>query len=1218
MDISAPLIHFSPRFQRAVNVRYDLRNSDTIERYIPTFSALQALESVLKGTNSQATQRAHVLYAAYGSGKSLFAICLASLLENSPILEKSNRRLLDRIADSAAHVASSVEAYFESKQRLLPVVLSGDEGNFATAMIRALVRSLNDSELRDIQFNSRFTSALHILAHWDTSYPEAIRSLAHILATEARIELNDLKRSLELRDEAALNLFAEIYPRLTAGSQFERFSYEDTPEKVYQDIAAQLPDYGYTGIVVIWDEFGRYLEGRTAQVFSGEAALLQNFAEACNHSDTQQIHLVLFTHKELQSYANNLPKQYQQEWSRIEGRFQKHNITSDPNVAYRLVQASLEHPQPSIIQALLAPRLNEFVKQSADYAIFPSLDELAIQRLILRSYPLHPLSIFALVRLSNKIAQNERTMFTFLTVDEPNALQGLLSRLDIHNGQFIRLDALWDYFEEAIRADVGVGGAHRIWSGVVNALDKVTQDDLEAHALIKSLGVMLICSDGGSVRPTKEILSWATGKDEDETVNILQNLRRRKAVIERKVDGYWTFTSGSDVDFEQKLSQTLERLNPSQLQLRRLLESLYPAPATVARRYNQAHAITRYFQGIYRWADEINDAPWDTLMEQMGNMDGLVVYTLITDILEIEIAQKAITNNQRVVYVHPIEPLTQLRDLLRELYALQELSNDPQLKQHEDRERVRRELEWLTEDASLRLERELTLLLDPRKGNTHWIAVDGHSNVARFYEVTNSNHPASILSEVCQRVFSNTPVLNSEGLNKQSPTAQQLRAAEKLIEALFSGVELPMMGLEGNGPEILALNSILRTTKIIRQDNQGEWFFGRPDVDDDFASIGVVWDKIEAFFALSRQSIQPFSTIIYELNHPPYGIRLGILPVLLAAVLRRHLRVTTIRKEKRVVSVITGELFTDIVANSESYFIEMGEWRIQDERLWQSILTSFEAHILPVERRQQPLTLLPVILVRWLQSQSHFCRQTKSLDADALSFRDLIRQAQTEPAKVLFEALPRLLEIDNSTSEVVIVNRLTSIMSAISGAYLDLQRRLDTFTVQEFSMYGSAGTGFQALKGWLQHVGKTANLSTLRFGSLVTQQLVEVLLEHDSEQGAFWDTLSKALTGVYLRDWTDQSETRFCDTLRRARQEIEREVQQLIEEEKVVALTLTLPDTQPREYRFRSSDLSAQGKRLLQNFQSTLEIAGRPLSADEKRQIAVAFLAHVMGEDLGD
>ena len=62
--------------------------------------------------------------------------------------------------------------------------------------------------------------------------------------------------------------------------------------------------------------------------------------------------------------------------------------------------------------------------------------------------------------------------------------------------------------------------------------------------------------------------------------------------------------------------------------------------------------------------------------------------------------------------------------------------------------------------------------------------------------------------------------------------------------------------------------------------------------------------------------------------------------------------------------------------------------------------------------------------------------------------------------------------------------------------------------------------------------------------------------------------------------------------------------------------SIEMPEVGKQDFRFRASDLSSQGQRILQNFKSTMQVAGRPLSIDEKRKVALAFIIHIMGDDL--
>lgn len=1221
----ADLIAPSPRFQRAVNLRYDLRDIDTIDRYIPTLNAVTAIDAVLRGVDKGSTQRAHVIHAAYGSGKSLLAVAIAALLENSRELADANAALAQRIADTDESVGRRVSNHLNTQlhRRLLPVILSGDEGDLSTALTRALMRTLTANDLHHITPQTRFNAAVRTIEDWKTTYPDTFKAMEHLLRT-SKLKFKSVKSLLGHLQESsveAYSWFEQTYTQLTSGVVFDRFA-EKASQLVFLDVIRMLRQHGqYDGIVVLWDEFGRFLESRTSQVFGIEAAQLQEFAEACTHSGDDQLHLLLFTHKEVQSYASTLPKNYQQEWTRIEGRFQNHNVTGDPHIAYRLIANSIQHTDKKRVnQFVKKSNIGTLVSQSVDARLFGVLTSDEVRITVERTWPLHPLTVFALTRLSNKVAQNERTLFTFLTVDEQYALVDILRQIQLEEEDYlVRPAVLWDYFADAIRSNTGAGGVHHIWSGVAHALDKVTEGDALEESLVKTLGVMAICSDAFVAKPTTEILSWAVGAETQEqiaaVINSLENLRRRKVIIQRHLDGFWTFTTGSDIDFERKLEQALERTNPTNLQLRRLLEQINPAPYTLARRYNQEYAMTRYFTGMYRWADELVDIPWDDVLQEFDNADGLVVYVLAHDEINLRLAVNNFPSKRQVAFVIPEKPLVMLNDTLREVFGLQELNNDPELRQHADRERIQRELNWLLDDAQTRLQRELQTLVGARDGQTEWLIIK-NGGTTKIRMMT-PGQATKAISELCAEIFPKTPVINSEGLNKRYPTGQQISAAQRVIDALFGTTLDSTLGLEGHGPEIAALNSVLGMTKILRfLEEEQRWIIDTPERDDNF---GEIWNCINAFLDDTLSSgRQPLSVLVKRLIAPPFGIRQGVLPIIFSAVLRNRVKATTIRQSDRAIHPITGSLVTEMFARPDEYTIEVSQWSETHERLWQALYAKFGSQIHESERNQQPLTVLKVSLLRWLQSLPAFCRDTQKLSPKAVKFRGLIRTAQVEPAKVLFIDLPDLLEITADTDQEEISIRLDRLISEISNAYFDLQRRLDNFAIEEFGAFSVATTGMSALRGWIAALqsSQQARIHEMRFGSLVTQQVVETILRSEEGDDVFWDRLSQAATGLHIRDWNDQSEAKFRQTLLNTRTDIEREAEELVHGETVVNVSLQLPKSGQKDFRFRASDLTPQGKRLLQNFKSTLEIAGRPLSADEKRQIVVAFLSYVMGEEI--
>ena len=213
-------IEVSSYFQRAVHLRYDLENSEALDRYVPTQSAVEAIGGILKGTLISATQRSYVLHAAYGSGKSLFAVALAALFSRNPQLSQVIQRLEKRIHFTDKTIGEQLSTYLDSDTpRLLPVVLVGDEGDLGIALPRALGRTLKYLGI-EIALNTRFQTALQTISNWQQNYPDTYHQLERLLI-EQQSDLDHYKNQLQAQEPDAYTLFEELYPILTAGSQFE-------------------------------------------------------------------------------------------------------------------------------------------------------------------------------------------------------------------------------------------------------------------------------------------------------------------------------------------------------------------------------------------------------------------------------------------------------------------------------------------------------------------------------------------------------------------------------------------------------------------------------------------------------------------------------------------------------------------------------------------------------------------------------------------------------------------------------------------------------------------------------------------------------------------------------------------------------------------------------------------------------------------------------------
>lgn len=1228
-----PLRAVSPHFQRSINLTYDAGDADYVAGYIPTPNGASALAAILANARADASQHAHVLHAAYGSGKSLLGLVLSALASHDPACSDALSIVQDRLMRTFPEQAEHIRTYSNSGIRLLPVILSGDEGPFSTALIRALSRALIQQSLNHLQPYTQFQVALEKIHLWEQSYPDAYQRLQAKLSLEG-MSLSKLVHDLMALQSNALFLFERLYPEITSGAYFDRYA-GPTLDSVFHATAQALRDAGYAGIIVMWDEFGRALDNRAEDAFGTEAALLQSFAEFCNRSGPHQVHLVLITHRILSGYAAGLPHTHQQEWARIAERFRTHDVSSDPIVTYRLISEALQIPTPDAWQAFTEQHRTKFDQLTAhtlELSLFDALDDVALrQQTVEGAWPLHPLAVYALPRLTNRVAQNERTLFTFLAADEPYTLaEQLAARKDRSSWWFIGLDAIWDYFAEAIRSNTGSGGTHLIWSGAMYALSKVPPDNVLAKSLIKALGILLIIGEVniqsqlhfGRVIPTTELLAWAVGAPEEEVASQLEMLSNKRVIVFRRSDGYWNFTRGSDIDLDVEIGTTLEQHSPSRLQIRQILEHNLPPPFHLPRSYNLKQCMTRFFWGLYRWPEEIDSVCTETFLKQLGAYgyaDGAIVYVLAANVVEREQAAAIIRElpSRRVVFVVPDQPLLILEPV-RELFALSDLRGNVVFMQQD--ERLQNEISFFIEDTQRRLARAMRPLLEPNQERSTWWWHDGSAWRADHLRAT---HISPLLSQLSGRWFDKTPILNNELLNYHNPTGQQVRAAEKVIDVLLGQPHdalPPDFDLSGHGPDWLIVRTLLIGTGLIHPTATGRWSLRRPTTNPWLAHI---WDVVQEFLDTATENEQDVETLIDKLQSPPYGLRRGVLPILLAAMMRLRLPVLTIRQDRKVISPITGQVFTMMCQQPDHYIIEVGPWDTRREALWTILEERFQSFLVEQEELQQPFSTLSLGLLRWLQSQPRYCRDTNQISPAAQKLRDLIRKAQRDPAHVLSYELLELLDNgsidpnDKKAYRQALADQLSRLTDEITTAYQALLYSLDRFAEETFVLASPLvrPNGQMAIRSWLASIEQRlgTELKTFRFSDQLAQRLVQAVQQDLAPQdGRFWDQLSKAVLGIALHDWNDRSGEAFKRNLVDIKERVEHEIFELAQDESVVKLSVSLPNQEEQTYRFRPSDLSPQGQRILQNFKSTLEIAGRPLSPDERRQVVLALLHFVL------
>ena len=247
-------------------------------------------------------------------------------------------------------------------------------------------------------------------------------------------------------------------------------------------------------LAIIWDEFGRHLEGLAAEGRARDLDALQQIAEWSARASRLEATLVLLMHQNLLAYASSLNQTSRKEWRKVEGRFHHIRFVEDSRELYELIADVVRERRA---KAPTTTRRREFHKVAAKAVVarwFDGIEDGAhVAELLAGAYPLTAAALQALPRVVARVGQNERSLLTFI---EESKVESTIGTTEVYSS-----------FSDAMRADVGLGGMHRRWLETENALgraDNAAEGEALTAACLLQLG-----TDGERRRLSRKALELA-------------------------------------------------------------------------------------------------------------------------------------------------------------------------------------------------------------------------------------------------------------------------------------------------------------------------------------------------------------------------------------------------------------------------------------------------------------------------------------------------------------------------------------------------------------------------------------------------------------------------------------------------------------------------------------------------------------------------------------
>lgn len=615
--------------------------------------------------------------------------------------------------------------------------------------------------------------------------------------------------------------------------------------------------------------------------------------------------------------------------------------------------------------------------------------------------------------LCQKAAQNERTLFSYLSSGEPFGLRERLGKMNL--GEWIDPWELYDYFMLNPSGGFSDPLAHHRWSEVATVLERFDDDqNSPAVRLLKTIGLFNLIGAQRGLKASRRLLQALFRND---TEALLARLEAASAIHLRQFNQEYQVWQGSDFDLAGAVRQASAEY--AALPLDDLLNELAPLKPIVARRATIATGSLRSFAPAFT-----SRLHWPPKAD-----DGLTLWFYLAEPEE-PIQPDAFPP---LAVVAVCESNERLLDATAEWKALRELPKRHAVL-HNDPVAQREHRDWLdnAESEALRLIR--ALLDEPEADSLAWFWG------GRKILVNNRRHLQHLFSQWVEKTaYPQAPLFRNELINRDQPSPSANTGRKRLLAAMLAAPDQEDLGIAKTPAEKSMYLSLLKESRL-HSKQDGRLGFFAPDPVHDPCQVGPVWEAIAQTLGDNGERQVPLPELYAVLTGRPYGVQRGVLPVLIVAYVLAQRREVAVYQEGAFCEALTIEQAELLCRRPELFALE----RFGLEGLWGELFEQYAGAVVGGVAADAGLLEIARPLVRFMGGLPEYTQHCPGLSREAKQVREAFQQAKS-PGVLLFDALPKACDVDPAgfaarDSAVLkgFVQRLAGTLRELKQAYPNL------------------------------------------------------------------------------------------------------------------------------------------------------------------------------------
>ena len=305
------------------------------------------------------------------------------------------------------------------------------------------------------------------------------------------------------------------------------------------------------------------------------------------------------------------------------------------------------------------------------------------------------------------------------------------------------------------------------------------------------------------------------------------------------------------------------------------------------------------------------------------------------------------------------------------------------------------------------------------------------------------------LSQLLDQTYTQSPHIKNELINRDDLSSSAAAARRNLLQAMIEKEHEAELSFTGNPPEYTIYRSLLKAGGFHNKDND-HFVFGEPN--DDWQPA---WQAIYTFLQKTHNGRRSLSELFTILKEPPIGLKNGVIPVILCAMLLSNRNQIALYENGVFVPELRIEVFERMSRVVETF--EIQQYKSDDKtqgtfHALQSILASLDPTNIEVHSGDMYIleTIKPLIL--FVAKLPSYTKKTKRLELpETWAVRETLLRA-SDPYKLLFYDLPTVLSYPVDSREFI--ERLKACLSDLQRAYPKL---LDDIEQQIRCAFGLEG-----------------------------------------------------------------------------------------------------------------------------------------------------------------